>query len=59
MNKVRIYREKNGMTQEDMAKLLGLTKGAYALKEQGRRNFSIEEAKLIIRVFKKPFEVIF
>jgi DNA-binding XRE family transcriptional regulator len=59
MNKVRFYREKSGMTQEEMARLLGLTKGAYALKEQERRSFSIDEAKMITKIFRKPFEIIF
>jgi DNA-binding XRE family transcriptional regulator len=43
-NKIKIYREAAGKTQQEIANVLGLSKPGYALKEQGRREFTIEEA---------------
>lgn len=59
VHRVKHFREKMGLTQEDVAKRLGLTKGGYALKEQGRREFTIAEAKILCRIFNQCFEKIF
>lgn len=59
MNKLRLFREEADLTQEHMGKLLGLTKSGYALKEQGKRSFTVEEAIKAAKILKRPVEKIF
>jgi len=53
-------REKNNITQEEMAKLLGYKhKSAYGKLEKGERKISLEQAKKISDFFKMKIEEIF
>lgn len=47
------------ITQDEMAKALGITRQAYALKEHGDRSFSVGELENIAKVTKKPVEYFF
>lgn len=40
-----------GFSQQELADVLGITKGAYSLKENGRRNFNQREIGLIFTKF--------
>ena len=53
--KVREYRKLNGYRQEDLAKLLSVTQSAYSRKENGKRNFTINEITILrkLQVFKR------
>lgn len=48
LNRIRGYRVMIGLTQEEMAGKLGVTKQAYSLKELGKSPFKDHE-RLIIR----------
>ncbi|MFK3708701.1 helix-turn-helix transcriptional regulator [Klebsiella sp. NPDC088457] len=52
MNKIRSFREKFGLTQSDLAKVVGCTRGAICHYETGRRGMDIN----LCRVFIKAFE---
>ena len=43
-NELKAARVRLGVTQEDCAKVLGITKVAYSQKERGVGNFSLEQA---------------
>ena len=47
------------ITQDDMAKALGITRQTYSLKERGNRSFSTSELENIARVTNKPVEYFF
>jgi transcriptional regulator with XRE-family HTH domain len=40
-----------GFSQQEMADMLGITKGAYSLKENGKRNFNQQEIGIIFTKF--------
>ena len=40
-----------GFSQQKMADMLGITKGAYSLKENGKRNFNQQEIGIIFTKF--------
>lgn len=40
-----------GFNQQEMADMLGITKGAYSLKENGKRNFNQQEIGIIFTKF--------
>ena len=42
---LKIYRNVYGYTQEDLAKVLGVTKTSYANKETGRRKITLTESR--------------
>ncbi|MFU2221892.1 helix-turn-helix transcriptional regulator [Streptococcus pluranimalium] len=54
-NKVRGYRNMLGKSQEEMGKLLGMTKQSYYSKENGKVAFSdkekLEFKKLLLPIF--------
>lgn len=43
-NEIRAYRIRAGLTQEQMAELIGCSKNSYNKKEQGQTSITIEEA---------------
>lgn len=47
MNKLIGYRKMLGMTQDDMAKLFGVSVQAYRMKEAGKTAFNKKEMLLI------------
>lgn len=58
-NRIKAYRQLRNVTQEDLAKLLGMTKQGYAFKENGKREFTLTEAKIIADYFGTSIEDIF
>lgn len=53
MNKVIGYRKMLGMTQDDMAKLFGVSVQAYRMKEVGKTAFNKKEMLLIRRLLRE------
>ena len=50
-------RKENGVNQSDLAKLLGISKNSYSLKEQGKTDFKISEMFKIANHFKKVLAI--
>lgn len=46
------YRVKNGYTQKEMANFLNIKQNSYSRKENGRRQFTIDELLALEKVFK-------
>lgn len=57
--KIKELRIKNGLSCNDMAELIGVTKATYSKKENGLVKFSLDEAKIISDKFRKTIEEIF
>ena len=58
MNKLKGYRVMCGSTQEDFAKILGVSRLTYIHKENGVRTFSNQEQQiLMVEIRKKLPEV--
>ena len=57
--KLKAFRVEHQLTQEDMAKTLGISKGNYAKKENGMTFFALEECCQISRLFNAPMRMIF
>ena len=47
LNNIKAERARKGLTQVDMAKRLGMSETTYIFKENGRRQFTINELMLI------------
>lgn len=47
------------MTQENTGKLINISKQSYHLKESGKRDFSLTEAKTLAKYFKKTIDDLF
>lgn len=56
LRRLRKYHE---LTQEDMAKLIGVDVRTYSNKEKGISQFKLNEMVIISRQFKKSIEDIF
>ena len=48
---VYIKRRESKLRQEDVAKILGINKQTYYLKERGKSVFTIPEAKLLAKLY--------
>ena len=55
MNKIAGYRKMLGLTQEDLAKRIGITRQTYSLKENGKVKFSDVEKIMIKNMLIKVF----
>lgn len=44
---IKGYRASKKLTQEDAAALIGKKRNSYLLKENGKRNFSLEEGMIL------------
>lgn len=55
-NYLKSLRVRQGLHQEDIAKLLGIASCSYSLKETGKRDFTIAELKKIKDIFKLTAE---
>jgi len=53
MNNIRLVRERIGITQSELAKVVGCTRGAICHYETGRRGMDIELCRTFISAFKK------
>lgn len=58
-NKVHEYRKKHKITQEDLAKMVGVTRQTIISIENGKYQASLILALRIARVFRVPVENIF
>lgn len=56
---VKAARVNAGLKSEEVAAALGLSKGGYSKKENGRSKFYIDEIALLSQMFKVPFENFF
>lgn len=56
---LRELRNKYGLKQKDMAKLIGISVSSYNYKENGLSDFTLSEIKKIIEIFNESFENIF
>lgn len=52
-------RNELGYTQTDIAKIIGNSLKTYCMKEQGKSDFTILEAKILMDFFKKSFDELF
>lgn len=58
-NRIKEYRAKHGMKQEDLAKLVGVRRETIGNLENGRYNPSLVLAWNIARIFNAPIEEVF
>ncbi len=58
-NRIREYRARYGMSQEDLAKLAGVRRETIGNLEKGKYNPSLVLAWNIAKVFQVPIEEIF
>lgn len=58
-NKIRFYRLKNGFTQTEVGKMLGLTDDAISNYETGRRTPNVYTALKLARVLGTTVEELF
>ncbi len=56
---IKSFRESLGMTQEQFASIIGVSKVNYYKKERGTVKFSLNEAYKFSNHFNKPIEEIF
>lgn len=56
---IKKFRESLGMTQEEFADIIHVSKVNYSKKENGKVKFSLNEAFIISKHFNKPIESIF
>lgn len=52
-------RNEKGITQEKMAKLIGISKNNYNLKENGKLDFNLSEVKKILSILGEDYNTIF
>ena len=57
--KIKIMREMNQWTQEEVAEKLGMSTTGYAKIERGQTNVSVEKLKQIAQVFNLKVEDLF
>lgn len=54
--KIKEYRILKGYTQSEIANILNIKQSSYSNKELGRREFTIEEIKLLKELFEVTYE---
>ena len=54
--KIKEYRILKGYTQAEIANILNIKQSSYSNKELGRRDFTIEEIKLLKKLFEVSYE---
>ena len=59
MNRLKMYRVGNNLTQEDMAKQLGIRRATYSVKEQGKIDFTQTEINKILKLLNMKYEELF
>jgi len=58
-SKLKGARVEKGLTQEDMAKRIGISTYSYLMKENGKRDFTLTEMKKICEILDKKLYEIF
>lgn len=56
---MKFYRQKNNLTQEEVATILGISVSAYNMIENGNRGISLVRAKQLENVFNATINEIF
>ncbi|WP_204256456.1 helix-turn-helix transcriptional regulator [Mammaliicoccus sciuri] len=56
---IYIARSEAGHSQDYVAKRLGITKQRYSLKELGKANFTIPEAKILSELYNMTLDELF
>ena len=56
---LKSFRAKYGLTQMQMAEKLDITTATYSFKENGKKQFTLEEAKKIAEIFNTTIDNIF
>ena len=59
MNRLKMYRVGYGLTQNDIAKELGMARATYCTKEQGKMDFTQTEINKILKLLNMKYEEIF
>lgn len=54
--KIKEYRILKGYTQSEIANILNIKQSSYSNKELGRRDFTIDEIKLLKELFEVTYE---
>ena len=54
--KIKEYRILKGYTQSEIANILNIKQSSYSNKELGRRDFTIEEIKILKELFEVTYE---
>lgn len=54
--KIKEYRILKGYTQAEIANVLNINQSSYSNKELGRRDFTIEEIKLLKELFEVTYD---
>lgn len=54
--KIKEYRISKGYTQAEIANILNIKQSSYSNKELGRRDFTIEEIKLLKELFEVTYD---
>ncbi len=54
--KIKEYRISKGYTQSEIANILNIKQSSYSNKELGRRDFTIEEIKLLKELFEVTYD---
>lgn len=54
--RIKEYRILKGYTQSEIANILNIKQSSYSNKELGRRDFTIEEIKLLKELFEVTYE---
>lgn len=57
--KLRLIRLDNGLTQKEVAKMLGITRSSYCSYEIGRRKMSIQMLQKLAKCYRVPIDVFF
>ncbi|GAA0735524.1 helix-turn-helix transcriptional regulator [Clostridium oceanicum] len=57
--KLKAYRQLKGINQSVIAELLGVSLNTYNFKENGKKSFTLEEAKQIADYFETSIDEIF
>ncbi len=59
MNRLKMYRVGYGLSQNDIAKELGIARATYCVKEQGKKEFTQTEISKILKLLNMKYEEIF
>ena len=54
--KIKEYRILKGYTQAEIANILNIKQSSYSNKELGRRDFTVEEIKILKELFEVTYE---
>lgn len=54
--KIKEYRISKGYTQAEIANVLNIKQSSYSNKELGRRDFTVEEIKILKELFEVSYE---